>query len=327
MLLFMFMLYVCINSSKELIKRFPRDLAGSLGNLFSKGVTQMEKLIEIRDLVVKKNGRRIVDFQGKHIVINKGDKVALIGENGAGKTTFINALLNDVNYEGEIKRSFKKEDIGVVFQGNAYSDLLRVYELIDLVIGIKGDHLNNFLNEFSLKSLYKSYIKDLSIGEQQRLTLALVLYRQATVYLFDELTSGLDYQKREQLLELIKKRTQESTVINITHYFEELDNWATKIIILKNGLVLFYGGITELFRDFPHFSLVQTGCPVNSLKILKETYKLRVIDLSTPRLTKYGIICNNNEQHKLVTDYLSDNNIEYSLCYQNIYTCYIGLAE
>ncbi|RYL93071.1 ABC transporter ATP-binding protein [Sporolactobacillus sp. THM7-4] len=287
----------------------------------------MKELIEINNLVVQKDNRKIIDFQGKHIVINEGDKVALLGENGAGKTTLINAILDDINYEGEIKRNFKKKDIGIVFQENDYSDLIRVNELIDLVIGIKGEQLNSFLNEFSLKSLYKSYVKDLSVGEQQRLTLALVLYRQATVYLFDELTSGLDYQKREQLLETIRNRTQNNTVITITHYFEEIEKWANKIIILKEGSILFYGEQSLLFHDFPHFSLVQTSCSINSLEKLKDDYNLHIIDLSTPRLTKYGIICNSKECHQKVTDYLIGNNIEHSLCYQNIYTCYIVACE
>lgn len=80
------------------------------------------------------------------------DKVAILGDNGAGKTTLVNSILGEKNSSGEITKKFKKNDCGVVFQENAYNDLMKVYELITLVLPhLKKKRERSFYTNMNLK--------------------------------------------------------------------------------------------------------------------------------------------------------------------------------
>ncbi|MFD1901060.1 ATP-binding cassette domain-containing protein [Enterococcus termitis] len=198
----------------------------------------MDSILTLNKLKIEKSNKVILDIDQEIIILPK-DKVAVLGENGAGKTTLINAILGEINFEGKIVKNFDKLSCGIVFQENSYNDLLKVNELIKLVLSLKKEELSHFLENCELEDLKKKYIKDLSGGERQRLTLSLVLESNKSIYFFDELTSGLDYKKRLSLLAMMKRKVINQTVINVTHYFDEIENWATKILMLKQGQLIF----------------------------------------------------------------------------------------
>lgn len=217
--------------------------------------------LEINNIVISKEGKKIVDFQNQQIVIKARDKVAVIGENGAGKTTLINAIINDRDItHGEINLAVSKSQLGIVFQNNAYSNLIKVKELIKLVYPHwdKPKYLH-FLEEYQLTKLQNRLVEKLSNGEQQRLTLGLVLEQRKPLYLLDEITSGLDAVKRNSLLEVLKEKTAGATVLYISHYFEEIDGWADKFLIMSMGKLLFFGSREELMKRFFHYAMVATS--------------------------------------------------------------------
>lgn len=109
-----------------------------------------EKIIEIERLKVTVNGNnRILNIEDG-LEIDRGDVVGVIGANGAGKTTLINCIIDKMQYKGEIRRGFTFTELGIQFQRNSYNKLMKVYELIQIVIGaskseqIRMDRIREF---------------------------------------------------------------------------------------------------------------------------------------------------------------------------------------
>ncbi|WP_167630227.1 ATP-binding cassette domain-containing protein [Listeria valentina] len=210
----------------------------------------------IQDLQVSIRNKNIINFNNHFIAIEKGDKVAILGANGAGKTTLIKCILNLISFKGRINLDIPSSHIGVVFQQNNYSDLLKVYEIFQMVFGFNNDkNIHSIIKQYNLEHLKKLFIKDLSGGEKQRLTLALTLGQNYPFYIFDELTSGLDFEKRKSLMDSIKKNTRESTVLTISHYFNELTDWINKILVMSEGEIVFWGELTQFNTLFDHHGI------------------------------------------------------------------------
>lgn len=234
--------------------------------------------VTIQDLQVSIKNKSIINFKNRLITIEKGDKVAILGANGAGKTTLIKCILNLIPFRGKIDLNTLPSHIGVVFQQNNYSDLLKVYEIFQMVFGFNNDeNIRSLIKQYNLEHLKKLFIKDLSGGERQRLTLALTLGKNYPFYIFDELTSGLDFEKRKSLMDSIKKNTRQSTVLTISHYFNELIDWINKILVISEGEVVFWGDLTQFNTLFDHYGIfhVEQSLPENSNM---ETHYFRSFD-------------------------------------------------
>lgn len=271
------------------------------------------QILKIKKLSVSYNNVEVLHIDS--LEVNKGDIVGIIGANGAGKTTFINCVLDEVKYKGEVLCNFDKNDIGVQFQTNSYNDLMKVYELIQIVTKKRkfDDTLLNDIKEFEITTLLKKKISSLSGGEKQRLTLFLVLYLKPKVMFFDELTTGLDYEKRQKILKMIYNYSVNKTVFTVTHYFDELQNWANKLLILYKGEVIFWGSLQQLKELYPHYGILK-------IKDTIETNDFIVIpdvDCNTNIL----IVKNKAEQTKAM-NYLNKKNISFELLPCNIYSLY-----
>jgi len=278
----------------------------------------MNYILTVDNVQVKRDGKVNLEIQQK-IVLAPKDKVAILGENGAGKTTLINVILGEVDFEGKTIKHFSKEDCGIVFQENAYNPLLKVYELVELALPLTKSELGQFLKKYELEDLKNKHIKNLSGGEEQRLTLSLVLEKNQPVYFFDELTSGLDYKKRLALLALMKEKTINSTVFNVTHYFEEIENWATKILMLKEGKLVFFGTVADFFAQFGHHSVLKLE--------YAEYSKLDETDLPQDTHSDTGdgraFVCGTKQDQVRLETFFDKKNMTYKIIKQNMYTTYL----
>lgn len=282
----------------------------------------MNTAISIKDLVVERPSKKILDFIGQEIEIPSGSVVAVLGENGAGKTTLIEALLGEIPFDGSVTPQIQPTEVGIVFQKNNYNDMLKVYELIELVTNYKwrDEAYSRLIHSYELESLADRYIKDLSGGEAQRLTLALTSTRNNSYYIFDEITSGLDFKKREKLLANIKEFTQGKTVLHVTHYFEELVDWVTHLLILKDGKVRFFGVVSAFEDIYSHHSII---------KIMDGKREfLDSIDLETIKMEdSLGLII---ESHNQESDWLrkvQQQNLDFTILKQNLYTSFLLCSE
>ncbi|KWU13134.1 ABC transporter [Lactobacillus crispatus] len=272
-------------------------------------------LLRIKDLKVNFKDQTVLDFRGHDIEIKSGDKVALIGKNGAGKSTLLNCLLHEVKYTGCIKEKYHQSDIGVVFQENVYFKFLKVYEIFELVWNKPKKLIlkSKFIKNFNLASIMNKYISDLSGGEKQRLTIALVFSQNKKIYLLDEINSGLDYDNRHELSKIINNITEEKTVIQISHYFEEVENWANKLIILDRGKMIYFESLSKFYSINKHDSLII----INDKKSLSRLTQ-KPLNLYS---NKYIVSSSIDERHD-ITNLLEQQKIDYKVVPQNLYTTY-----
>ena len=202
-------------------------------------------MLVISDLSVRYGKVLALDLPGT-IIYPDHAVVAVLGGNGAGKTTFINAVLGEVPHAGSVS-GIDPSCTGVQFQTNSFNPLMRVGELCRLVGVATGGDLGQTL---SIPPLLSRRMSSLSGGERQRVTLFLVLSRSEESYIFDEVTTGLDFQTRELMMEIVRERTRGTTVLITTHYFEEVEDWATHCLVLDRAELLF-AGLVEDFVTAP----------------------------------------------------------------------------
>lgn len=188
--------------------------------------------------------------------INRGEIVGLLGPNGSGKTTLlkiINGLIN--NYNGTIKLLGKplcvesKSKIAFLPDGNFIADSWNA----EKVIRFFGDFFEDF-NSAKALSLLKEldinvYIpfKALSKGTKEKLQLALILSRDAEIYMFDEPIAGVDPKARDMIFKLILNNyNKNASIIISTHLVYDVEKILSNAIFLRYGEILTQDSIENL---------------------------------------------------------------------------------
>ena len=198
---------------------------------------------------------KIVAVDGISFEIAKGEFVVIVGPSGAGKTTVLNILggmdmptsgkiyvdgRNIAGYSGRQLTSYRREDIGFVFQFYNLVPNLTALENVELALQICREPLDaaTVLTEVGLKGRFGNFPAQLSGGEQQRVSIARALAKNPKLLLCDEPTGALDYQTGKAILKLLQDMCREKgmTVIVITHN-SALTPMADKVIRIKNGKV------------------------------------------------------------------------------------------
>ena len=198
---------------------------------------------------------KIVAVDGISFEIAKGEFVVIVGPSGAGKTTVLNILggmdkptsgkiyvdgRNIAGYSGRQLTSYRREDIGFVFQFYNLVPNLTALENVELALQICREPLDaaTVLAEVGLKGRFGNFPAQLSGGEQQRVSIARGLAKNPKLLLCDEPTGALDYQTGKAILKLLQDMCREKgmTVIVITHN-SALTPMADKVIRIKNGKV------------------------------------------------------------------------------------------
>lgn len=195
-----------------------------------------------------------VDFDGI-IEIEEGERVGIIGSNGAGKTTLLKSILGLVPHKGNITLGIPQEEIAVHMQQNEYIETVPVRIIIEMVMGCRikdNPQLENMIDFFEFGDSLKKRWKHLSGGQKQRLTLILVMCKESPLTMFDEVTSGLDFETRQRLMAKLVEwyKERNATLLITSHYYSELDNFATKILYMEKGKVVDYGKKEDLFRKY-----------------------------------------------------------------------------
>ena len=217
----------------------------------------MEIMLKGTDLIkVYDNGElKVKAIKGMSFTINKGELVVILGQSGAGKSTLLNLLGGmDTVTEGEllvdgvdIAKYSKKElidyrrlKIGFVFQFYNLMPNLTAKENVELACELKKDALDpkTVLESVGLKGKIDNFPAQLSGGEQQRVSIARAIAKNAEIILCDEPTGALDYETGKEILALLAKQAREDkkTVIIVTHN-SALSQMADHLIRVNNGLI------------------------------------------------------------------------------------------
>ncbi len=211
-------------------------------------------LLTIRQLQVTYGKQTALQIQTP-ITFERGDRIGVIGSNGAGKTTLVKALLGLAPYQGSIVTELKPEQMAVHMQFNEYVTTMPVKYIMETILNtrIKSDsQLQELIRFFDFEGCLGKRYSALSGGQKQRLTIILVMMQRAELTFYDEVTSGLDFESRQKLMEKLVEwyRDRKDTLVVISHYYEELEQLADKLLILDQGKVVAFGKKEELFRTY-----------------------------------------------------------------------------
>lgn len=196
-------------------------------------------------------------LDGLHLDVRRGEVLALLGPNGAGKTTTISLLLGLIRPDAGRVSLFGLDPVAPAGRerSGAMLQISRLPELITL-----REHLELFSSYYSsplpvaeslaltdLSDLADRRYGDLSGGQQQRLKFALALCGNPEVLFLDEPTVGLDVETRREFWSLIRSRVEcGTTVLLTTHYLEEADALADRIVVIDRGKVVATGSPAEI---------------------------------------------------------------------------------
>lgn len=223
--------------------------------------------IEFKDLSLKYNGGYAL--QNINVKINQGKKIALVGDSGGGKSTFINMLLRFYDPEsgsilinGENIKSFTQESLKYqislvsqriyVFQDTLAANVAYGQEMDEARV-LKALELADAL-EFSQKLEQGIYTQmdeagvNLSGGQRQRLAIARAIYRHSSLILFDEATSALDNESERRIQAALDKYTKDKITITIAHRLSTIEH-ADTILVMQKGTIIASGSHKELLNS------------------------------------------------------------------------------
>ena len=246
--------------------------------------------------------------------IAKGEIHALLGENGAGKSTFVKIIYGLLKPDsGQIYWKNKVIDIngpkhardlgiGMVFQHFSLFDALTVLENISLAISdseVTADlekRIEKLSSEYGLKIDPHSRVFNLSVGEQQRVEIIRCLLQDPELLIMDEPTSVLTPQEISKLFEVLEKLSNNGcSILFITHKLEEVRKLTTKASILRRGVNV--ATVNTKDHTAKSFSQMMVGHEIDdnnpkNRKINKEN-NLRINSLSRPSESQFSVSLKN----------------------------------
>lgn len=195
-------------------------------------------MFEVED--IKKSFKTKEVLKGVSFFIDEGDKAALLGNNGAGKSTLLKIIAGQlIANSGEINTSLDfQTEIGMMPQGDILIDDLTVSDLVYLkskMNQIDNINVGEFLDMVELRDFKNHYVSGLSGGQKRRLSLLLTILNSPKLIFLDEPTTGMDLESVDNFWKLLEK--QNFTSVVVTHDFNQIDHFFTKVLILKDGRI------------------------------------------------------------------------------------------
>jgi ABC-2 type transport system ATP-binding protein len=196
-------------------------------------------------------------LKGVDLKVERGELVALLGPNGAGKTTAVNILLGQRRPDSGTARLFGRNPteagartlVGVTPQQTAFPRNLKVREVVQLVQAHYPDTGSGeqLLERFGLEDLERRSAGGLSGGQQRRLALALAFAGDPKAVFLDEPTTGVDVEARHNLWTGIGSFVDAGgTVLLTTHYLEEAEALASRVVVIDRGSIIAEGSVSEI---------------------------------------------------------------------------------
>ena len=219
--------------------------------------------IEAIGLTKQYGAKRAVD--GLNLSIGQGELFALLGVNGAGKSTTIKMLsclckptAGDAKLQGHsvLTQALKVKEISNVSpQETAVAPNLSVRENLELISGLYGhsravarQKADDLLDKMDMREIERQRAKTLSGGWQRRLSIAMALISDPEILFLDEPTLGLDVLARRELWHVIEGLKGRVTIVLTTHYLEEAEALSDRIGVMANGRLCAVGTAAQLME-------------------------------------------------------------------------------
>ena len=210
-----------------------------------------EKFIELKDIIVKSNGRTILNIP--HALIPADRITACIGPNGAGKTTLLKLLDGLVKPDsGTVSYSFKTKTALVLhhtpmIKASAKTNITMVCDADE---SIKNADIDRVIEQVGLSELANSPAHKLSAGERQKVCLGRAILQKPNLVLLDEPTANLDPKTTEQVEELIRQFDRQGVeVIFSSHQLAQVQRLAEHIIFIDQGEIKEKGPVGPFFNN------------------------------------------------------------------------------
>jgi len=249
----------------------------------------MQSVIKVSHL--SKQFKNLTAVNDLSFSVNKGDVYGFLGQNGAGKSTTIRMLLTlitpssgDIELFGMNLQQHRSEilrQVGAVIEKPDVYKYLSAYENVSLfakLSGIKVSHqlIMNQLEMVGLASRAKDTVKTFSQGMKQRLGIGIALVHNPQLIILDEPTNGLDPQGIADIRNLILRLSKEmgKTIVVSSHLLSEIEQIASRLLIIEKGKKLVEGNANELFD--PAQTVVEIETVNNQLtlnKLLESEWK------------------------------------------------------
>ncbi len=225
----------------------------------------MEKAIEVKGL--RKSFKNVEVLKGVDFEVRQGEIFALLGSNGAGKTTIVKILTTLQKYDDgtaavngfdlTTKPDYVRQSISLTGQFAAVDEILTGRE--NLIMIAKLRHLANpqqiaddLLMRFGLIDAAGRRVSTYSGGMRRRLDIAMSLVGKPHIIFLDEPTTGLDPEARIEVWKTVKNLADSGTTVFLTtQYLDEAEQLADKIAILHEGKIIANGTLAELKKLFP----------------------------------------------------------------------------
>ncbi|MCX6336703.1 MAG: ABC transporter ATP-binding protein [Bacteroidetes bacterium] len=256
----------------------------------------MQQIVQVTDLT--KQFKNLTAVDGLSFSVNEGDVYGFLGQNGAGKSTSIRMMLTLIEpSNGEIEifgmklAKHRREilsQIGAVIEKPDIYKYLSAYDNLKLFAKLSGinpssQQLMDQLEMVGLAHRANDKVKTFSQGMKQRLGIGIALVHNPRLIILDEPTNGLDPQGIADIRNLILHLSRESkkTVIVSSHLLSEIEQIATRVLIIDKGKKLVEGNANELFDPSQTIVELQTMDNVFALQQLKQSKWLN--NLQAPR--------------------------------------------
>lgn len=215
-------------------------------------------MIQIKQ-VTKKFGK-LFALNEVSVACDKGECIALIGPNGSGKTTLIKSILGlvvptsgDILFnDKDIAKDWEyRKYIGYMPQIGRYPENMSIGQVLNMMKDIRKSDTNKYDEElilqFEINKILDKRMNTLSGGTRQKVSACLTFLFDASVFILDEPTAGLDPVSSEILKDKIIKEKQKGKLVLITsHILSELNDIVTQIIYMQEGQLVFHKSIESL---------------------------------------------------------------------------------
>lgn len=260
----------------------------------------MQNVIEVKNL----SKRYDFGFEIKNMNLNikKGFITGFVGENGAGKTTFIKLILNilmknsgEINIFAKSIDEFSDEimqDIGIVLDDIFFPEVLTANDINIIMKDIYKKWDSNLFFKYldKFKILRNSKIKNLSKGMKKKLELATALSHHPKLLILDEPTSGLDPVVRSEVLDIFLDfiQDEENSIFLSTHITTDLETIADDIVFINNGNIILQESKDEILVKYGilkcNFEDLEKIDSQDVLKLIKNKYGYEILISSKNKL-------------------------------------------